>query len=72
MGNGLRRGDMVQFTHIVDFMIVMPLGPQLLKEMQLSTREFSVVVAAYTVAAGLASFAAAQTLDRCRRACGLR
>ncbi|MBX7103631.1 MAG: MFS transporter [Gemmataceae bacterium] len=62
---------MVQFTHIVDFMIVMPLGPQLLKEMQLSTREFSVVVAAYTVAAGLASFAAANTLDRYSRKAAL-
>src|SRR3954451_21078736 len=54
----------IQFTHIVDFMIVMPLGPTLLKDMGLQPHEFSTVVAAYTVSAGLASLLAARVLDR--------
>lgn len=74
-GRGLSASEMllllvlalIQFTHIVDFMIVMPLGPMLLKEMDLSPRQFSVVVAAYTVSAGIASLAAAHRLDRYSR-----
>lgn len=54
---------LIQFTHIVDFMIIMPLGPTLLREIGMSPGQFSVVVASYTVAAGLASFAVAQILD---------
>jgi predicted MFS family arabinose efflux permease len=54
----------VQFTHIVDFMIVMPLGPLYMEEMDLSPGEFGLVVAAYTVSAGLAGLLAARFLDR--------
>jgi predicted MFS family arabinose efflux permease len=54
----------VQFTHIVDFMIVMPLGPVYQEEMGLSPQQFGLVVAAYTVSAGLASLLAARFLDR--------
>ena len=42
----------VQFTHIVDFMIIMPLGPTYMREMGLHPDEFGHVVAAYTVSAG--------------------
>jgi predicted MFS family arabinose efflux permease len=54
----------VQFTHIVDFMIIMPLGPVYIREMGMTTREFGSVVAAYTIAAGLAGVLAARYLDR--------
>src|SRR5262245_36075063 len=54
----------VQFTHIVDFMIIMPLGPVYMREMTLSPDQFGLVVAAYTVAAGVAGLLAAQFLDR--------
>jgi predicted MFS family arabinose efflux permease len=54
----------VQFTHIVDFMIIMPLGPVYIREMGMTTREFGSVVAAYTIAAGLAGILAARFLDR--------
>src|SRR5205085_1304368 len=43
----------VQFTHIVDFMIIMPLGPVYIREMGLTTEQFSSVIAAYTGSAGL-------------------
>jgi MFS transporter, DHA1 family, inner membrane transport protein len=54
----------IQFTHIVDFMIIMPLGPVYEREMGLSTSQFGAVVAAYTISAGLAGLLASQFLDR--------
>jgi predicted MFS family arabinose efflux permease len=54
----------VQFTHIVDFMIIMPLGPVYVREMGLSPAQFGFVVAAYNVAAGIAGLVAARFLDR--------
>jgi DHA1 family inner membrane transport protein len=44
----------VQFTHIVDFMLMMPLGPQLMRLMAIDPSEFSLLVSAYTFAAALA------------------
>jgi DHA1 family inner membrane transport protein len=57
----------LQFVAIVDFMIVMPLGPQLLDDLGIDARRFSWVVSAYTLAAGLAGFLAAPWLDRVSR-----
>ena len=57
----------LQFIGLVDFMIVMPLGPQLLADLGIDAREFSWVVSAYTLAAGVAGFLAAPVLDRVPR-----
>jgi predicted MFS family arabinose efflux permease len=57
----------LQFVAIVDFMIVMPLGPQLLDDLAIDARHFSWVVSAYTLTAGLAGFLAAPWLDRVPR-----
>jgi len=54
----------VQFTHIVDFMIIMPLGPIFRHEMHLVPWEFGSVVSAYTISAGIAGLLAARFLDR--------
>ena len=54
----------VQFMHIIDFMIIMPLGPVYMREMRLTPQQFGHVVGAYTVAAGLAGLAASRVLDR--------
>jgi predicted MFS family arabinose efflux permease len=54
----------VQFTHIVDFMIIMPLGPQLMRILGVGTREFSLLVSAYTFAAAASGFVAAFWIDR--------
>ncbi len=66
----------VQFTHIVDFTIIMPLGPVFSREMRLTPRQFGAVVAAYTISAGIAGLLAARFLDRFDRksvsACALR
>jgi predicted MFS family arabinose efflux permease len=39
----------IQFTHIVDFMIMMPLGPQLTALFGISLAEFGLLVSAYTL-----------------------
>ena len=57
----------VQFTSIVDFMVIMPLAPQLKRAIGLTTDRFALVVAAYTVAAGLAGLISTLFLDRFAR-----
>lgn len=54
----------VQFLHILDFVIVMPLGPRLMRSMSLSAGEFGAVVSAYTFSAAAAGLLAAAFLDR--------
>jgi len=54
----------IQFTHIVDFMIMMPLGPQLTSLFGISFAEFGLLVSAYTVAAGMSGLFATTFVDR--------
>ena len=43
----------IQFTHITDFMIMMPLGPQLMRDLNISPGQFGGLVSAYTISAGV-------------------
>lgn len=54
----------IQFCHIVDFMVMMPLGPQLMRVLGIDTAGFGLLVSAYTLAAGAAGFASAFFIDR--------
>lgn len=54
----------IQFTVVVDFMILSPLGAILLQALNISTRQFGLVVSAYAIAAGIAGFLAAGFADR--------
>jgi len=54
----------IQFTHIVDFMIMMPLGPQLTSLFGISFAEFGLLVSTYTVAAGISGLFATTFVDR--------
>ena len=54
----------IQFTNILDFIIMMPLGPQLMRIFSISTQEFGFAVSAYTFSAGISGFLAAFFLDR--------
>lgn len=54
----------VQFTQIIDFVIIMPLGPMIKPALQLSNRQFAAMVSAYAFSAGLTSLLAARFLDR--------
>jgi predicted MFS family arabinose efflux permease len=54
----------IQFTHILDFMIMMPLGPQFRQIFNISDAQFGVLVSAYTFAAGASGLLAAFYVDR--------
>lgn len=54
----------VQFTHILDFMIMMPLGPQFRGLFGISDAQFGLLVSAYTLAAGLSGLLASTYVDR--------
>ncbi len=57
----------VQFITIVDFMIVMPLGPQLMRVLRIDPAAFGLIVSSYTFAAGAAGLIASATVDRFSR-----
>jgi predicted MFS family arabinose efflux permease len=54
----------MQFIHIVDFMVMMPLGPQFMRLFTLGPDQFSVLVSTYTFAAAVSGFLAAFRIDR--------
>ncbi len=54
----------VQFTHIVDFMIMMPLGSQLMREFNITPAQFTHLVASYALAAAVCGLAGGFVLDR--------
>ena len=54
----------VQFTSIVDFMVIMPLGPQLMRTLKIDPGQFGLVVSSYTFAAGVAGLVASSLVDR--------
>lgn len=57
----------IQFTHVLDFMIMMPLGPQLTALFAISDAQFGLLVSAYTFAAGASGLLAASFVDRFER-----
>ena len=54
----------VQFTHILDFMIMMPLGAQLMHGFNITPAQFSHLVASSGIAAAVSGFAGGFLLDR--------
>src|SRR6516164_565839 len=54
----------LQFTVAVDFVIMMPLGPQLMRIFGIDTPAFNFAVSAYAGAAGVSGLCAAFFLDR--------
>src|SRR5215207_5836950 len=54
----------LNFTHIMDFMIMMPLGNYLMPYFDITSQQFSMLVAAYTFSAGASGFLAAFFVDR--------
>jgi len=57
----------IQFCHIVDFMIVMPLGPILMRDFGLGAHEFALLVASYSFTAAVSGVLAATFVDRFER-----
>lgn len=54
----------INFTHILDFMIMMPLGNYLMPFFDISPKQFSFLVGSYPVTAFLSGFAAAFFVDK--------
>ncbi len=61
----------VQVTHIMDFMVMMPLGPQLTRVLGTGPSEFGLLVSAYTFGAAASGFLAAFHIDRFDRKAAL-
>lgn len=57
----------IQFTHILDFMVMMPLGPQFTELFGISDSQFGLLVSAYTFAAAVSGLAATTYIDRFSR-----
>src|SRR5258707_14989670 len=57
----------IQFTTVLDFLIVLPLGPQYLRVFHISPGQFGVIVSSYAIAAGISGLLAGVWLDRLGR-----
>jgi predicted MFS family arabinose efflux permease len=57
----------IQFSHVLDFMIMMPLGPILMGAFGINTHEFGLLVASYSFSAALSGLLAATFIDRFER-----
>ena len=57
----------IQFAHILDFMVMMPLGPILIHELSIDTRQFGLLVSSYTFSAAASGVLAATFVDRFER-----
>ncbi len=55
---------LLQFTIVLDFMILSPLGDILMKSLNISTKQFGSVVSAYAFSAGISGFLAAGFADK--------
>jgi predicted MFS family arabinose efflux permease len=55
---------LVQFTLIMDFMVMMPLGPQIMSAFAISPSKFAAAVSAYSWCSGLSALLAATYIDR--------
>ena len=57
----------IQFSHVLDFMIMMPLGPVLMRAFGIGTHEFGLLVASYSFSAAASGILAATFVDRFER-----
>ncbi|MES2773275.1 MAG: MFS transporter [Bacteroidota bacterium] len=55
---------LTQFTVVLDFMVMSPLGDMLMKSMELTTRQFGFAVSAYAFSAGISGLLTAGFADR--------
>ena len=55
---------LTQFTVVLDFMVMSPLGDILMKSMNMTTTQFGLVVSAYAFSAGIAGILTAGFADR--------
>ncbi|NCN40544.1 MFS transporter [bacterium] len=53
----------IQFSHILDFFIIMPLGPMLMRVFGVNAQEFAILVSSYTFASAICGFTSAFFVD---------
>lgn len=56
--------SIIQFTVVLDFMVLSPLGEQLMSELKITPAQFSRVVSAYAIFAGLSGLLTAGFADK--------
>lgn len=54
----------IQFSHILDVMIIMPLAPMLMRTFTFTAAQFGLLISAYTFMAAISSILAAMVIDR--------
>jgi predicted MFS family arabinose efflux permease len=54
----------IQFTHILDFVIIMPLGPRFMEVFSINPQQFGFIVSSYTFSAGIAGILGTGFVDR--------
>lgn len=54
----------VQFTHIMDFMVIIPLGPQLMRDLKISPTQFGNLISTFSLTAGMVGLSMAPFMDR--------
>ena len=54
----------IQFTAVVDFLIILPLGPQYMRVFNINPGQFGLIVSAYAISAGISGVATGFVLDR--------
>jgi len=54
---------LIQFVNIVDFMMVMPLGPDMAESLPITNADIGIICGCYTLAVGLSGIMAARFLD---------
>ena len=57
----------INFTGVVDFLIIMPLGPQYMRVFNITSAQFGLMVSAYAITAGLTGILVGIFLDRMDR-----
>ena len=55
---------LTQFTVVLDFMVMSPLGDMLMKSMELTTSQFGFAVSGYAISAGISGLLTAGFADR--------
>ncbi len=54
----------VQFSFLLDYMLLMPLGPQLISELKIDPKQFGYLISSYTFSASIVSFISSFYIDK--------
>src|SRR4051812_19644253 len=54
----------IQFTAVVDFLIILPLGPQYMRVFEITPAQFGLIVSSYAISAGISGVTTGIFLDR--------